>query len=686
MPGLIAFKTVDEMQKEEFDRSAASQTQNDSMITGLSHHIRMVWMHNKQAKSEIERRMLENIRQRKGEYDPATLAKIKEFGGSDAFIKLTDIKCKAVEGWLKDIMLPAGDRPWGIEPTPISDIRPEEEDQIVQKMLAEFQALVSQQGIEQGQALQAMPELAEKMEKEQLDRIQDQAQKDALKSELMVEDVLKEAGFYKALRSVIKDIPTYPAVFMEGPIVENENQLEWTESENGSIPTVVTKPKRKYYRISPFDVYPSPGAVTCDDGDLIVKKRFTRSDLTRFKGVEGFDEGSINLVLDDFRNGYIDWTATDSERADITNNHQRQMNHIGTIDALKYYGSVQGLLLLQWGMSTDEVTDPFAEYEIIAYMINNVVISARINPHPLKKRGIFSTSYSKSNDSIWGESVVDVLSDLQKICNGSVRALVNNMGMCAGPQFWLNTDSLKPGTDTSIHPLKVWEFTTQELQSGLPMGFFQPESYADKLIAIYKYFFDQASEITGIPSYMYGSPKVSGAGSTASGLAMLMEAAGKAMKDVVGSIDEDIIVPTVEETWIHIMIYEPEKAQGDIRIVARASDYLIQKETLQVRRQEFLNSTNNPTDMQIIGVSGRAEVLREVAGGLKLRKNKIVPEADGLAAQVKQQEMMNIAQTIANTLGVPVEVIIQAAQGQKIAQKNTQPDGSEAGGQDARTV
>ena len=71
---------------------------------------------------------------------------------------------------------------------------------------------------------------------------------------------------------------------------------------------------------------------------------------------------------------------------------------------------------------------------------------------------------------------------------------------------------------------------------------------------------------------------------------------------------------------------------------------------------------------------------------MKLRKNKIVPEADGLAAQVKQQEMMNIAQTIANTLGVPVEVIIQAAQGQKIAQKNTQPDGSEAGGQDARTV
>ena len=693
MAGLIAFKTVDELQQEEFDRGAAGRAQSDPIITGLASHIRTVWMHNKNAKTEIERRMIENIRQRKGEYDPVTLQKIRQYGGSDAFIKLTDIKCKAVEGWLKDVMLPAGERPWGIDPTPISDIRPEDEDAIVQKMLQEFQGLTQQQGLMPEQALQAMPDLAEKMKKEQLDRVQEQAQKDALESELMVDDVLKEAGFYKALRALIKDIPTYPAVFLEGPVVENETQLEWTESEQGSIPTVVTKPKRKYYRISPFDVYPSPGAVEPEDGDLIVKKRFTRADLTRFKGVEGFDKNAIDLVLDDFRNGFIDWTATDSERADITNNHQRQQNNIGTIDALKYWGSVQGLLLLQWGMSPDEVTDPFAEYEIIAYMINGIVISARINPHPLKKRGIFSTSYCKNNESIWGESVVDVLRDLQKICNGAVRALVNNMGMCSGPQFWTNIDGFEPGENPSdIYPLKLWKFRTQDLQKGVPMGFFQPESNAEELIGVYKYFFEQASEITGIPSYMYGSPRVGGAGSTASGLSMLMEAAGKAMKDVVGSVDEDIIVPAIEETWLHIMLYEPEKAAGDIRIIARASDYLIQKETLQVRRQEFLMATNNPTDMQIIGVPGRAEILREVAGSLKLRKNKIVPDADGLQAQAKEQEMMQVAQTVAASLGLPVEVIIQAAQGKQFAgqvqtqNKNIQKDGAEMGGTEARTV
>lgn len=687
MAGLVAFQTIDEIQEQERKTFSGQPSQSDPVITGLAGHIGMVWQHNRNAKATIQQRMIENVRQRKGEYDAVTLQRIKQFGGSDAFIKLTDIKCKAVEGWLKDVMLPAGERPWGIDPTPVSDIRPEDEDMIVQQMLQEYQVLISQQGLPPEQAIQAMPDLAEKLRKEQFERVQDVAQKDASESELLVDDVLKEAGFYKALRSVIKDIPTYPAVFLEGPIVENEVQLEWAGSEQGAVPTVVTKPKRKYYRISPFDVYPSPGAITCEDGDLIIKKRFTRADLTRFKGVEGFDEAAIDEVLDSFRSGYIDWTALDSQRADIMNNYQRQQNNIGTIDALKYFGSVQGLLLLQWGMAPEEITDPFAEYEIIAYMINHIVISARINPHPLKKRGIFSTSYCKNNESIWGDCVVDVLRDLQKICNGAVRALVNNMGMCAGPMSWSNIDAFEPGENPAdIYPLKHWKFRTQDLQHGVPMGFFQAESNAEELIGVYKYFFEQASEITGIPSYMYGSPKVGGAGTTASGLSMLMEAAGKAMKDVVGSIDEDVIVPVVEETWIHIMLYEPEKARGDIRIIPRASDYLVQKETLQVRRQEFLAATNNPTDMQIIGVSGRAELLREVAGSLKMRKNKIVPDAEGLEAQVEQQKMMQLAQTVAQALGLPVEVIIRAAQGEQFAGpaqgpqlQNLQPDGSEMG-------
>jgi hypothetical protein len=56
----------------------------------------------------------------------------------------------------------------------------------------------------------------------------------------------------------------------------------------------------------------------------------------------------------------------------------------------------------------------------------------------------------------------------------------------------------------------------------------------------------------------------------------------------------------------------------------------MQLETLQLRRNEFLQITANPIDSQIVGIPGRAEVLREVARGLELDTNSIVPSREKL--------------------------------------------------------
>ena len=680
--GLVNIETVEQIQARE--NPPAEQVQNMPQMTNLASHIRDAWNRNKDAKSEIETEMIRALKQRKGEYDADVLAQIRKFGGSEDYIRITDIKCRALEGWLTDIMLPAGEKPWSVDPTPVSELKPEEENEIVQDLVQRFQSIVSQ-GVSGQEALQITEQIAGKLEDERLKTVKEKAKEDSKKIESHIDDVLTESGWYRSLAAAIKDLGTYKAVFMEGPIVENEPQLEWTDDGGVSYPAVVTKPKRKYYRISPFDVYPSPGAITCDDGDLIIKKRFSRKTLKAFKGIDGFDSDSIDMALDKYGSGYIDWTSTDSELSDIHDQKDRQSNSIGTIDTLKYFGSVQGVDLLEWGMSPETIQDPFDDYEIVAYLINDIVISAKLNPHPLGKRGVYSTSYSQSNDSIWGDSLCDVIADIQKICNATVRALVTNMGIAAGPQGWYNTDAFDAGDyPTDQYPLKMWPFSTQELQHGIPMGWFQAESNADVLIKVYDYFYNMASEITGIPTYMSGSPKVGGAGKTASGLSMLMNAAGKAMNDVVKNIDKDIVVKTIEETWLHIMMYEPEKAMGDIKIVARASDYLIQKETLQVRRQEFLSMTNNPVDLQIMGMGGRAEVLRSVAGELKMPRDKVVPKQDDFDAMEEQQKLMQILTVISAQFGIPVESMVQVIQSGQAAQ--TQPGGQRMGGQEARVV
>jgi hypothetical protein len=106
---------------------------------------------------------------------------------------------------------------------------------------------------------------------------------------------------------------------------------------------------------------------------------------------------------------------------------------------------------------------------------------------------------------------------------------------------------------------------------------------------------------------------------------MLMTASSKIMKDAIGFIDRNVIKKIIFQTWLFAITTGVMEYEGDINIVARASEYLIVAEQLQARRQEFLAFTNNPVDLAIIGMDGRANVLRETVKSLKMDGDNIVP-------------------------------------------------------------
>jgi hypothetical protein len=266
------------------------------------------------------------------------------------------------------------------------------------------------------------------------------------------------------------------------------------------------------------------------------------------------------------------------------------------------------------------------------------------------------------------------MSDVQSICNSAARAIVRNSAVASGPQVWALSDRIPPNVDlTEMHPWKLWQFTSPPVGAsgqGLPMGFFQPNPIIKVLLELYDYFFKQASEVTGIPAYTYGGEQMSGAGKTASGLSMLMNAAAKGLKEVVKHVDNGIVKHSVYEDWLHIMLNEPEKAGGDIEVIARASDYLIEMETLAVRRMEWLQATNNPTDMEITGMEGRAAVLREGARSLKMPVDKVVPSEDDIAQMKIQNEIAKFIEGLSVSTGIPIEELMGLAeQGAQLAEQ-----------------
>jgi len=193
---------------------------------------------------------------------------------------------------------------------------------------------------------------------------------------------------------------------------------------------------------------------------------------------------------------------------------------------------------------------------------------------------------------------------------------------------------------------------------------------------VYDRFSKLADDHSGIPSYIYGDTNVQGAGRTASGLSMLMGSAGKGIRQVVMHIDGDVIRPIVNRQFVYNMRYDPDESiKGDVEIVAKGAINLAVKETVNVRRVEFLNATANPIDAEILGPEGRAAILREVAKGLQMPVDEIIPSRD------KQSHEQKLA-----SRALAVEAAQGAQQQQPGAPAPTFPGGMPMGGQQANTV
>jgi hypothetical protein len=437
-------------------------------------------------------------------------------------------------------------------------------------------------------------------------------------------------------------------------------------------PTEVLAPE--YERVDPFRIYPEPGITRIEDGYLFEHHPLTRMELADLIGVPGYDEDAIRKVLE-IGNGQS-WISEDIElqKQEEERKYYSYMRPTEVFDALEFWGKVSGKMLIEWGMNEEEVPDDAREYDANVWMVGNYVIKAVLNYDPLGEKPYAKTSFIKCPGAFWGKGIPEIIEDVQNVCNASARALVNNMGISSGPQVEVNLERIPPNEDiTQMHPWKIWQVTNDPMGSSSPaVRFTQPDDNAQTLMAVYDKFARLADDHSGIPAYLYGDLNVQGAGRTSSGLSMLMGAAGKGIRQVVGHIDGDVIKPIVHRQFVYNMRYdEDETIKGDAQVLAKGAINLAVKETVNVRRIEFLNATANQVDMEIVGKDGRAAILREIAKGLQMPVDEIIPsrEKAGYAARLRSQAEAVAAQQQPPQGGAP-----------------QLPDGSPKGGMEGNTV
>lgn len=601
-------------------------------------------------------RLLAALRTFNGQYDANKLMEIRKWGGTEVYARLIAQKCRAASSLLRDIYL-GQDRPWAVRPPADPDIPPNILNSINELMQSET-AMVAQQ---LGQPPD--PSKVDDRREALIDAARDAAKKKAADqaraSEDKIEDILRNGGFYHAFAEFLVDLPIFPFACMKGPVVKVIPEVTWPPG--GGQPTVQHKPRLTWCRVSPFDLWWTPGVSDIENANVIEKLRITRAELNDLLDLPGYDHDEIRAVLDEYGRGglYDNWDTTDAERAALESRENPAWNRSGMISMMEFNGNVQGRVLQDYGLA---VPDDLRDYSVQVWCIGNHIIKAHLSPSPRQRHPYFITSFEKVPGTPVGNGLTDLLQDLQESANATLRALINNLSIASGPQVVIDDDRLSPDENSEdMYPWKRWH-TSNDPSTGArstpPITFFQPQSNAQQLIAVYEKFVEISDDVSAIPKYIGGGGASGGAGRTASGLAMLMGNASKILQTVSANIDRDVMEQALMQLGDLIMLTDTTGIlNGEERITVQGVTVAVQRETLRQRQIEFLQATNNLTDMKIMGIKGRATVLRSVSTTIGLDGEGVVPPEDQIDKMVQQEQEQNQG---GGSLNAQVEQGIQA--------------------------
>jgi len=667
---IIPVASASKLEKEALKKN--EKKQQKPIIVGLSSHVRKRWeVMRDHKKQDIEERLTKTARARNMEYSAAKMAEIKAQGGSEIFMGIVSTKCRTATAWLRDTLLgTGGDKPWSISATPVPDVPPDiitKLQGIMQQNLMQFYA----QGGDQVDPAN-LKQLASGMKDTAMREMKYEAEKRVDRMEQKMEDQLIEGGFVKALFEFTNDIATYPFATLKGPVPRKRKVLEW--AEGGLAPTETVRDE--WERVDPYKFYWAPWGDDIQNMPVIEVHHLTREDVEGMIGVEGYDEDAIRSLLSDFGVGGFDWLDKDDTEMEDLEGKDFDDAASDLVAAIQLWDSIPGHLLIEWGLKEKEIDDPQRSYPCEVWMVNNVVIKAVLNYDMLGRKPYYVTSFEKVPGRIDGNGVADLCMDAQSMCNAAARSLSNNMGISSGPQVGVNVSRLPAGEDiTQMYPWKIWQFQQSEYGDvSQPINFFQPNSNAQALMAVFDRFMDIADEITGIPKYMTGQ-HVPGAGRTSSGLSMLISNAGKSIKQVIANIDHDVLTPMLERQYQRNLRYsnDPDLI-GDVQIIAKGAMSLVVKEAESVRKTEFLRLVlESPVAQQIVGLPGTAELMRDLAGNLNSNIDRLVPSREDVEKQQQIQQQQQQQQMMMQQQMQQQQMAAEEA-------KMLQEDGTEMGG------
>lgn len=594
----------------------------------------------------IEERWIKDLRQYRGEYDPAIASRIHP-KRSKAFIGITRTKVKTVSARMTDLLFPPNnEKNWGIEPTPVPDLSEELKQQIALKM----------------QQITGEPPTDAQINKV----LFDEARERSAKMENEISDQLAELKYREIIRNVIKSGNIYGTGILKGPLVKEKKIKRWVKGPDKWETMEIVTHHPYCEEVSLWDIYPDMGARTPDGLRFI----FQRHVMNRHKvqGLASRKDFFGQAILDYIKihpTGDAEYKSWEEDLRGLgtrkNDSETGTPNRDGKYEVLEYWGYVNTNDL----KNVPNVTIPseLVGLEVAAnvWMMGNMIIKVILSQIEGVVFPYHWYYFDKDETSIFGEGIPISMRDTQNLINASSRAMIDNAAISAGPILEANMDLLSADEDPNdVYPFRVFQRSGVGMEATARAVHVNTlPSYTAQFMQMIQLWMTMADETTAIPRYMQGdATNVAGAGRTASGLSMLMGAANVTLKDQVKNFDDGITKQFIKAMYFWNMDLNPKKnIKGDFGVIAKGASSLIAKEVKAEHLNNFLGLTNNEIDLQY---TNRDVILREMAKALDLEEYQLIKskeeikeqqEAAAKRAEAERAEEMELAKIKAQSGG-----------------------------------
>jgi len=658
--------------------------------------------------------MLERAARADGlKYSPEQEAVLKACGISPRnYRPLTKMKMRAARAMLADIVKQSGDKPYVLSPTPKPSIPMSAKRKIVLQIAQEIVSFVRERGglpVDDPAAMDAfyvsILTRASEMHDEVRRREMEWARVRCERMDQVIHDQLVEGKFVEEFNKLIGFICKYGTAVMVGPSPRVESTCECREIDgmDGAVKYTREYAARPVYEaVNPWDCYPAPNAKGVADGTFCMKVRYTANALWQYAEAEtenrpaGWQGKTVRALLSQYPKGGV---RLELDSYDLV---RREMEHNSlvtsedcTLEGIRCFASVRGSMLINFGiLKTPEGGKVVYHryYKTEAIVIAGYVVYCRIIDDrmtmPITKACLY-----ESPDSWWGDSLADILYSAQNQQNNALKNIILNGALSSNGMFVCHAvNRVVPldGTPAlSVRAGKMFGFKESPGGSGAPITVLKVDDTTQSQLALLKAASEMADDDSGIPQYTIGSSRqLSGAGRTASGLAMMTEAACRVINMCICDLGLNVIIPVVRNTHVYNLLESDDMSiKGDVEINPSGLMGKILREAESQRRTQFATMLgNHPVYSRALTVEAFFELLRPELDSLGVNPDRIIPSKERM--EFIQQLMDAQAAAQAQAQAQQVEEAAPTDEQANVARVEGQPQqvAAEQGGAPAGTV